>query len=116
MSQTVIELAVTPSPPEALPILLEALAGAGGPRGVVACERTGSELRVRWDVATTPASVLRALLRTETGRFGGSYTVRLLEPLSVEVAASVAADGLQTAGVVPERILDVLVEGAHGRT
>lgn len=115
MSQTVIELAVTPSPPEALPPVFDALTGAGAPRGVVACERAGSELRLRWDVAVTPASVLRALLRVETGRFAGSYTARLLAPLAPAAAASVAADGLQTPGIVPERILDLLVESAHER-
>ena len=116
MSQTVIGLAVTPSPAEALPMLVDALWGPGRPGGALACERVGDELHVRWDVAMTPASVLRALLRTEVGRFGGSYTARLLDPLTTQAAANVAADGLQTEGIVPERILDVLIGAPHERT
>lgn len=114
MSPPVIGLAVTPHPAEALPMLLEALGGTGRPAGILTCERTAEGgLRVRWDLAVTPASVVRALLAAEVGRFGGSYTTRLLEPLDVEALATIAADGLQSPGISSDRILDVLVQAAR---
>lgn len=97
-----------------MPILLEALGGAGRPAGILTCERTGEDgLRVCWDLAVTPASVVRSLLAAEVGRFGGSFTTRLLEPLDVESLAMVAADGLQCAEVSGDRILDVLVQASR---
>jgi hypothetical protein len=114
MSPPVIALAVTPHPAEALPALLEALGGAGRPAGILTCECAAEgELRVRWDIAVTPASVVRALLAAEVNRFAGAYTTRLLEPLSVEASAMVAADGLQSSELTTDRILDVLVQRAR---
>jgi hypothetical protein len=110
----IIALAVRPNPAEALPALLHAFGGEGRPRGVVACERVGSELCIEWLPQITSAALVRALLRSEVARFGGSYVARSLAPLPVEVVTSIAAEGLLAPEIAPDRVLDLLVSHAYG--
>jgi hypothetical protein len=111
----IIAVAVTPRPPEAFPALLEALAGPGRPAGIVSAERVGDELALEWDPAVSPASLVMALLDVELRRFAGWRLTRSLAPLPVSVTAAVAADGLQTPGIAPDRVLETYLGAPHGR-
>ncbi|HTX60178.1 MAG TPA: hypothetical protein VMH02_10960 [Verrucomicrobiae bacterium] len=111
----IIALAVFPSVAEALPALLEALAGEGRPAGVLACEPCEGGVVVEWDPAVTPAHLVLALIDVELARFASGRTVELLTPLSVGLAAAVAAGGLATPEVAPERVLELLIERAGRR-
>jgi hypothetical protein len=110
--RSVIALAVTPRPAEALPILLEALGGAGRPAGVVDCAIVGDELCVEWDSQVTAAALVTITIDAELARFNGTRTARLMRPLGVEAITKVAADGLG-ASLDPQRILEVLLGAAR---
>jgi hypothetical protein len=109
----IIALAVFPAVPEALPFLEQALGGPGRPAGVASCESyDGSAAIVEWDMDRTPAQLVLDLIDVECARFGGGRTAALLSPLPQAWVARLAAAGLRAPEIVPERILDVLVERA----
>jgi len=113
--RAIIAVAVTPRPPEAFPALLEALAGAGRPVGVLGADRIGDDLVLEWDPAVSPASLVLALVDAELRRFAGSRLTRSLAPLPVDVVAAVAADGLRTPEIAPDRVLETYLGAPHGR-
>ncbi|HEY5256819.1 MAG TPA: hypothetical protein VIJ12_00410 [Candidatus Baltobacteraceae bacterium] len=112
--RSVICLAVTPRPSEALPALLEAVAGLGRPAGMLDGAIVGDELCVEWDTQVTAAALILAVIDAELARFNGTRTTRLLRPLGVEALTKVAADGLG-AQLDPQRILEVLLGASRGR-
>ncbi|HVS45338.1 MAG TPA: hypothetical protein VMS32_01585 [Verrucomicrobiae bacterium] len=112
--RSVIALAVTPRPAEALPVLLEALGGPGRPAGVLDCAIVGDELCVEWDSQVTAAALITVTLDAELARFNGTRTTRLLRPLGVEAIVKVAADGLGATQLDPQRILEVLLGASRG--
>lgn len=107
----IIALALFPTVPEALPVLLEALAGPGRPEGVLACHAMAGGMIVEWDPQRSAADVMLGTIDVELRRFSSGRTAELLSPLPPEVLAAVAARGLQTPQITTRRILE-LVAGA----
>jgi hypothetical protein len=108
----IIALAVYPSVPEALPLVLDALTGPGRPAGVLdACACVGG-IAVEWNPAVTGAAIVMGLIDVELARVRAARATELLSPLTVAVEAAIAAEGLATPEIVPERILDVALERA----
>lgn len=109
----VIALAVYPSVAEALPQLLEAFSGTGRPAGMRSCQPcAGGGAALEWDLALTPASLVLDLIDTELARFRCGRINELLTPLPPEWTARIAADGLRTPDISPERTLETLLERA----
>ena len=109
----VIALAVFPEVPEALPHLLDALAGAGRPAGIRSCEPcSNGGLVVEWDLERSPAGVVLGAIDVELRRFNSGRTAELLTPLSPQSIARIAADGLQSPELTSDRVLEVLLERA----
>jgi hypothetical protein len=109
----VIALAVFPAVPEALPPLLDALAGAGRPAGVLTCEPcAGDGIAIEWDLERSSAAVVLGVVDIELQRFHSGRSAELLTPLSPAWLARIAADGLRAAEISPDRVLEVLVERA----
>jgi hypothetical protein len=106
----IIAVAVSPSVPEALPALLEALGGAGRPAGVLSCEAFEGDLLLEWDPGQTPASLIFAVMESELRRFVSGRTVELLTPLPEAIVAAIAADGLGTPEIASDRVLETLLE------
>lgn len=112
-SEAVIALAIEPAPPDALPWLQRALGGPGRPAGVVSCEISGSHAIVEFRPAVTQPAMLLRIVDVELQRAGGSRRISLLSPLTVPVAAAIAATGLQAPEIGTDRILESLLEAAH---
>jgi hypothetical protein len=108
----VIALAVYPSVAEALPRLIEAFSGAGRPAGMRACDPCGGGIALEWDLTVTPASLVMDLADAELARFRSGRTNELLTPLPPDWIARIAADGLRTPEIAPERTLETLLERA----
>ncbi|MBV8148239.1 MAG: hypothetical protein JO092_04030 [Candidatus Eremiobacteraeota bacterium] len=107
----IIALAVFPAPAEALPLLLDALGGAGRPSGVLESIQCGDGAVIEWDPRRTRAVVVLALIDVELRRFGASRTAELLSPLPEAIIAQISADGL-TAEITSEQIVETLVDRA----
>jgi hypothetical protein len=108
----IIALALFPTVPEALPFLAEALGGAGRPSGVLACTPCAGGLVVEFDPARTSARTVLDLAGVELRRFGSGRSAELLAPLAPAALAAVAAEGLATPELTPDRELEALLEGA----
>ncbi len=108
----IIALAVFPAVAEALPTLLAALAGAGRPGGVVACEPIDGGIAIEWDPQRTSAGIVLGIVDVELARFHSGRTAELLTPLPPAWVAEIAADGLQAAGMSSDRVLEDLIERA----
>ncbi|HEY2475033.1 MAG TPA: hypothetical protein VGI19_09545 [Candidatus Cybelea sp.] len=106
----IIALAVSPTVPEALPYLVDALGGEGGPAGVLAVRPCGEGLIVEWDPRISGARVVSAVIDVELARFESGRRAELLSALPPNVLASVAADGLQTPELTADRVLELLIE------
>lgn len=107
---SIIAMAVFPEVTEALPKLLDALAGPGRPSGILACRPCPGGVVVEWDPARTRASVVLALVDVELQRFGSGRVSEVLAPLSPEVAAKLAAEGLAAPEIEPKRILELRID------
>ena len=105
----IIALALFPTVPEALPVLVEALSGPGAPAAVLACHAVPNGVVVEWDPERCPVEVLLGIVDVELRRFASGRTAELLSPLPANVLASIAARGLQTPQVTTERILELIV-------
>ena len=105
-----IALAVTPSTPEALPLLEDALGGPGRPSGVVGCDRVDDAVIVEWNPERTSAATILAIIDSELARLHASRHNSLISPLSLAALARVASEGLAASEIVPERILEVQLE------
>ncbi len=110
---TIIALAVSPTLPEALPALEEALAGTGRPAGVVFADVRDGALCVAWDLAQTDAGVVMAAVDAELRRFAAARTVELLSPLPLAAMTAIVAEGLNAPEIAPDRVLEALIEGRY---
>ena len=94
-----------------MPTLLDALAGPGAPAGVLGAQKYERSLIVEFDPVRSSWTVLQALIDAELGRFGPAVrTTKLLAPLAPDIAAKIAADGLQCPDIQPTRVLETLVQ------
>ena len=105
----IIALAVFPTVPEALPVLVEALSGPGGPASVLACHSVPNGVIVEWNPQRCAVEVLFGIIDVELRRFSSGRTAELLTPLPPEAIAAVAARGLQTPQITTQRILELIV-------
>jgi len=111
--EPVIALAIEPAPTDALPFLQSALSGEGAPAGVLGCEIAGKRIVVEFAPSVTPAPLVMRLIDVELARFAGNRKVELLSPLSLETYTQIAAQGLSCEEIVPQRVLEALIGGAH---
>lgn len=108
----IIAVAVYPVAAEALPFVRDALAGAGRPSGLIGTAHCEGGVIVEWDPRRTAAAIVYDLVDAELRRFGGGRTAELLVPLPEDVIARIAAEGLQSPEISPDRELETLVERA----
>jgi hypothetical protein len=106
----IIALAVFPEVREALPALLEALGGDGGPAAILTCEPCSGGMVIEWDPQRTSARVVLGLVDVELRRFNSGRTAELLSPLPPASIARIAADGLEAPQIAPERVLEMLLD------
>ena len=107
--KAVIALAVFPALAEALPPLLDALAGDGRPAGILACRAIPNGVVVEWDPSVSGARLVTGLVDTELGRFACGRTSEVLSPLPPEVTTAIAAEGLQAEQILPQRVLELQI-------
>lgn len=105
----IIALALSPTVAEALPAVVEALAGAGRPTGALSCIVRASAAIVEWDPAVTESGVIFELIDVELARFCSGRVTELLSPLPPAIVASIAATGLQAPALDPGRILELRI-------
>jgi len=108
--EPLLALAIEPEAREALPSLVAALGGPGAPEGVVRAESRSGILLLEFSPRRTSWRLVRALFDVELRRFGS--TVRrttLLSPLSPEMEAQIAADGLEEPQLDQSRVLEALI-------
>lgn len=110
--RAVIALAVFPAVPEALPYVIEAVAGSGRPEGVLAAHPCARGVVVEWDPERTRASVVVGLVDVELQRFASGRTADVLSPLPPAIVAKLAADGLEAPQIEPTRILELRTDRA----
>ncbi len=110
---TIIALAVTPTLPEALPALEDALAGTGRPAGIVFAEGRDGAICVAWDLAKTDAGIVMSAIDAELRRFAAARTVELLSPLPLAAMTAIVAEGLNAPEIAPDRVLEALIESRH---
>jgi hypothetical protein len=108
----IIAVAVFPAAPEALPALLDAFGGAGRPAAVLACMPCPGGVTIEWAAARSSPALIGSLADVELRRYGAGRSMELLAPLPLELAASIAAQGLHAPEISAERVLEVLVERA----
>ncbi len=108
----IIALAVLPQNAEALPLLAAALGGPGRPAGVYAASIVGDAFVVEWNPDRTLPRVVVGLIDLELRRFACGRRLELLAPLSPEVAAQIARDGLRTPQIGVDRELETLLDRA----
>jgi hypothetical protein len=106
----IIAMALSPTVPQALPSLREALLGPGRPAGVLACRPCDDGIVLEWDPNVSSADVILGLVDVELRRFGGGRTIQLLSPLPPATIAKIAAAGLQAPQITPERVLELLID------
>ncbi|GAC1500471.1 MAG: hypothetical protein NVS1B14_04440 [Vulcanimicrobiaceae bacterium] len=109
----IIALAIEPQTDDALPELLAALCGDGAPSGAVRAELRDGAVVLEFCPAVTPWKLLHELIDVELRRFGSSARrITLLSPLTIEMEAQVARDGLECGGLDSSRVLEPLVDRA----
>jgi hypothetical protein len=105
----VIALAVSPSVPQALPKLIDAIDGPGKPAGILACRRYGDGVIVEWDSQVTRPELVFGAIDVELRRFESGRSATLLSPLPKSVVTSIAAQGLAAPQIGNDRILELLM-------
>ncbi len=108
----IIALAVFPTVAEAIPALLDALGGRGRPAGIRRCRTCDGGAVVEWDPDVTDARVVIGLIDLELERFASGRITELLSPLPPAVVARVAASGLDSPQIAPQRILELRIDRA----
>jgi hypothetical protein len=110
----IIALAVSPTVPQALPGILDALGGPGRPGGIRSCRpcRGDAGVVVEWDPNVSSAQLVLGLIDVELGRFASGRTTELLSPLPEAVVAKIASDGLRAPEIAPARVLELLIDDA----
>jgi hypothetical protein len=108
--ETIVALAVEPTPAEALPAIAAAFSADAGLAGVVDVEVCAESIVIEFQPSRTAPSLVLNLADVELRRFHGYRKVTLLNPLTSEVLAKIAATGLQAPEIAPDRILETLLE------
>ncbi len=108
--ETIIALAIEPTPGDALRAIAGAFSAGGGVAGGLDCAVLADSVVIEFAPARTMPSLVLKIVDVELRRFRGYRKVTLLNPLPPEVVALVAADGLQAAEIAPGRILETLLE------
>ncbi|MBV8197760.1 MAG: hypothetical protein JO263_06480 [Candidatus Eremiobacteraeota bacterium] len=106
----VIALAVSPTVPQALPALYEALGGSGRPAAVLDCRESGSTLLLEWSLDAALPGLILGVIDAELRRFASGRITELLNPLPPHVVTRLAADGLGAPEIEPKRVLDLLLD------
>lgn len=106
----VIAMAVSPTVPQALPGILDALGGLGKPAGVLACRSVAGAAVIEWDPNVSPVGLVLGLIDVELHRFAAGRTVDLLAPLPPSSVAKIAAEGLQAPQIEPSRVLEMVID------
>ena len=106
----IIALAVSPSAPEALRGIADALGGPGRPAGIVATSDCDGGLIVEWDLDRTPVGIVLGLVDVELRRFLAGRRTELLSPLPLAWWTQIASDGLAAPQIAPDRVLEALLE------
>lgn len=107
----IIALAIEPQTADALPGLFEALGGVGAPAGMVSCEVRAGAAILEFTPSVSPWQLIRCLVDAELRRFGGgARTTTLLSPLTLQMQTQIAADGLECADMLPDRVLEALLD------
>jgi hypothetical protein len=102
----IIALAVFPAMREALPGIVDALAGPGRPAGVTACDLLADGVAVEFAPAVTAPEVVLALVDVELARLRCGRVVELLSPLALDAIAAIAACGLQAPEITADRTIE----------
>lgn len=108
----VIAVAIEPHTSDALPLLEDALGGAGKPAVVLRCERRAQSLIV--EMAENSLALILALVDVELRRFGNAgRRIYCLSPLPAALQACIAARGLGVPQIDSSQILEVLIERSN---
>ncbi|MDP9110959.1 MAG: hypothetical protein M3M96_04950 [Candidatus Eremiobacteraeota bacterium] len=110
LDSPVIAIAVSPHAAEAMPFLEHALRGAGAPAIVSCCERFGDALLLEWNLDRAGAATVMALVDVELARVKCARTTRVLAPMPLAWWSRIAAEGLQSPEIAPDRVLEALLE------
>ncbi len=108
----VIALAVSPTVPQALPAVTDALAGAGRPAGMRACRPWEGGVILEWDPAVSSADVVLNVIDLELRRFSAGRTAEVLSPLPAGTVTEIAARGLGAPEIGTRRVLELLIDDA----
>ena len=108
--ETIIALAIEPTPADALPAIAAAFSGGAGMSGVLDCAVLACGVVIEFQPARTMPSIVLNVVDVELRRFHGYRKVTLLNPLPAEILAQIAASGLQASEIAPGRILETLLE------
>ncbi len=108
--ETIIALAIEPTPVDALPAIAAPFSPDAGVAGVLECTVLEKSIVVEFQPARAAPSLILNLADVELRRFHGYRKVTLLNPLPAEIIALIAASGLQAAEIGPDRILETLLE------
>lgn len=92
--------------------LERALAGPGGPAGVIEVRRSEESVVVEWDPQRSAVRLVMGVIDAELRRYNASRRTELLVPLSEESIARIAAAELQAPEIAPDRILERLLAEA----
>jgi hypothetical protein len=104
--EAIIALAVSPTVAQALPHLRAALAGPGGPAGILACRPYAGGVVVEWDPNVSRVDLVLGVIDVELLRFSSGRTIELLSPLPASLATKIAGDGLQAPQIGLDRVLE----------
>jgi hypothetical protein len=108
--ETIIALAIEPTPGDALPAIAGAFSADAGVAGVLDCAVLADSVVIEFQPARTVPSLILTIADVELRRFHGYRKVTLLNPLPAEILAQIAASGLQASEIAPGRILETLLE------
>lgn len=106
----IIAMALSPTVPQALPSLREAFEGPGRPAGVLACLPYSGGVILEWDPNVSDPELILGLVDVELRRFASGRTIELLSPLPPATVAKIAAQGLQAPQILPNRVLELLID------
>jgi len=108
--EAIIALAIDPTPKDALPAIARAFSSDAGLAGVIDSGIAGNAFIVEFQPARAAPALVLNLVDVELRRFRGYRKVTLLNPLTPEILAQIAAGGLQASEIGPDRILETLLE------
>lgn len=106
----IIAMAVSPTVPQALPSMLEAVGGPGRPAGILACRRCAGTAVIEWDPSVSSAELVLGVIDVELKRFASGRTSELLVPLPPALVTKIAAEGLRAPQIRPDRVLESFID------